>query len=164
MEGANFDVRKHLLEYDDVLNAQRKRIYDQRDRVFTKEDLREDVAEMLRTELQNAHPGSAQRRGRPLEAAGLPGGDPAAHRLGRPALSILHHVPADRRRWTRKPAQDASAAHLRRCLLDLAERALKAERDHLLKSVHELLDKSEESLAAPAHWSASRRWIPSWRG
>jgi preprotein translocase subunit SecA len=29
VEGTNFDVRKHLLEYDDVLNSQRKRIYDQ---------------------------------------------------------------------------------------------------------------------------------------
>lgn len=48
----NFDVRKHLLEYDDVLNLQRKRIYAQRDRVFTKEDLSEDVTEMLRSEIQ----------------------------------------------------------------------------------------------------------------
>src|SRR5574340_741764 len=51
VEGQNFDVRKHLLEYDDVLNMQRKRIYEQRDRVFTKEDLSEDVDEMLRLEL-----------------------------------------------------------------------------------------------------------------
>ena len=28
VEGANFDVRKHLLEYDDVLNTQRAKIYD----------------------------------------------------------------------------------------------------------------------------------------
>ena len=51
VEGANFDVRKHLLEYDDVLNAQRERIYAQRDRIFDKEDLREDVTEMLRVEV-----------------------------------------------------------------------------------------------------------------
>jgi len=51
VEGANFDVRKHLLEYDDVLNAQRERIYEQRDRIFDKEDLREDVTEMLRMEI-----------------------------------------------------------------------------------------------------------------
>ena len=38
VEGSNFDVRKHLLEYDDVLNMQRKRIYSQRDMVFVKED------------------------------------------------------------------------------------------------------------------------------
>jgi preprotein translocase subunit SecA len=52
VEGANFDVRKHLLEYDDVLNAQRQRIYDQRNRVFAKEDLVEDVNELLRQEVQ----------------------------------------------------------------------------------------------------------------
>ncbi len=51
VEGANFDVRKHLLEYDDVLNSQRERIYQQRERIFDKEDLREDVTEMLRTEV-----------------------------------------------------------------------------------------------------------------
>jgi preprotein translocase subunit SecA len=51
VEGANFDVRKHLLEYDDVLNSQRQRIYEQRERIFDKEDLREDVTEMLRTEV-----------------------------------------------------------------------------------------------------------------
>lgn len=51
VEGANFDVRKHLLEYDDVLNTQRKKIYEQRDRIFKKEDLSEDVSEMLETEL-----------------------------------------------------------------------------------------------------------------
>ncbi|HEX7621390.1 MAG TPA: hypothetical protein VF359_09345 [Anaerolineales bacterium] len=52
VEGANFDVRKHLLEYDDVLNAQRQRIYDQRNRVFEKEDLVEDVNELLAQEVR----------------------------------------------------------------------------------------------------------------
>jgi preprotein translocase subunit SecA len=47
VEGANFDVRKHLLEYDDVLNSQRARIYSQRDRIFVKEDLSDDVRDML---------------------------------------------------------------------------------------------------------------------
>ena len=52
VEGANFDVRKHLLEYDDVLNQQREQIYSQRDRIFTKEDLTEDVDGMLQSEVQ----------------------------------------------------------------------------------------------------------------
>ncbi len=60
VEGANFDVRKHLLDYDDVLNAQRKRIYEQRDRVFVKEDLHEDVTELLRAEIQQRVPESLQ--------------------------------------------------------------------------------------------------------
>ncbi|MFZ5855642.1 MAG: hypothetical protein ACOYZ6_02325 [Chloroflexota bacterium] len=52
VEGANFDMRKHLLEYDDVLNQQRTQIYGQRDRIFVKEDLREDVQEMLGAEIR----------------------------------------------------------------------------------------------------------------
>jgi len=56
VEGANFDVRKHLLEYDDVLNSQRERIYSQRDRVFTKEDLSEDIYDMLQTEIETRVP------------------------------------------------------------------------------------------------------------
>jgi preprotein translocase subunit SecA len=51
VEGANFDIRKHLLEYDDVLNTQREKIYQQRERVFTKTDLREDLFEMLEIEV-----------------------------------------------------------------------------------------------------------------
>ena len=51
VEGANFDVRKHLLEYDDVLNKQRNKIYDQRDRIFEKEDLTEDIRVLLEREV-----------------------------------------------------------------------------------------------------------------
>ena len=52
VEGANFDARKHLLEYDDVLNIQRTQIYDQRNRILHKEDLSEDVADLLRQEIR----------------------------------------------------------------------------------------------------------------
>ena len=56
VEGANFDVRKHLLEYDDVLNTQRAKIYEQRDLIFIKDDLSEDVTEMLQTEVTQRVP------------------------------------------------------------------------------------------------------------
>jgi preprotein translocase subunit SecA len=39
VEGHNFDIRKQLLEYDDVANAQRKVIYSQRDEVLVSPDL-----------------------------------------------------------------------------------------------------------------------------
>ncbi len=51
VEGSNFDVRKHLLEYDDVLNKQRTIIYTQRDRAMTKADLTEDIAVLLKDEI-----------------------------------------------------------------------------------------------------------------
>jgi preprotein translocase subunit SecA len=52
VEGANFDRRKHLLEYDDVLNQQREIFYGQRNRLFVKEDLSQDLEQMLRTEVE----------------------------------------------------------------------------------------------------------------
>ncbi|MEN8240617.1 MAG: hypothetical protein ABFS17_01750 [Chloroflexota bacterium] len=56
VEGANFDSRKHLLEYDDVLNSQRNSIYEQRDRIFVKNDLTDDVLEMLDAEVNRRVP------------------------------------------------------------------------------------------------------------
>jgi len=47
VEGQNFDIRKHLLEYDDVMNKQRKVIYEQRKKVLRGENLRDDVNEMV---------------------------------------------------------------------------------------------------------------------
>jgi len=65
VEGANFDVRKHLLEYDDVLNTQRQKIYGQRDVIFKKEDLSEDVTDMLRTEVTSRVPEALKDEGGP---------------------------------------------------------------------------------------------------
>src|SRR5262249_35492585 len=48
VEAHNFDIRKHLLEYDDVLNKQREVIYNQRREVLKGEALKEDVLEMAR--------------------------------------------------------------------------------------------------------------------
>jgi len=43
VEAHNFDIRKHLLEYDDVMNKQREVIYQQRRDVLTGESLKEEV-------------------------------------------------------------------------------------------------------------------------
>lgn len=45
VEQRNFEIRKNLLDYDDVLNQQRKFIYDQRDEILVDNDLRERVLE-----------------------------------------------------------------------------------------------------------------------
>ncbi|MEM7259546.1 MAG: SEC-C metal-binding domain-containing protein, partial [Pseudomonadota bacterium] len=46
VEGHNFDIRKHLLEYDDVANDQRKVIYEQRDDLIDADDVSENVTAM----------------------------------------------------------------------------------------------------------------------
>jgi preprotein translocase subunit SecA len=43
VEERNFEIRKHLLEYDDVLNQQRKFIYEQRDAILTDDNLQKRV-------------------------------------------------------------------------------------------------------------------------
>ena len=46
VEAHNFDIRKHLLEYDDVLNKQREVVYARRREYLGRDDLREDVLEI----------------------------------------------------------------------------------------------------------------------
>jgi len=47
VEAHNFEIRKHLLEYDDVMNTQRKIIYGERRQLLEGEDIREVVEGML---------------------------------------------------------------------------------------------------------------------
>ena len=47
VEGQNFDIRKHLLDYDDVMNRQRKVIYEQRKKVLRGDNLWVDIEEMV---------------------------------------------------------------------------------------------------------------------
>ncbi len=47
VEGRNFDIRKHVLQYDDVMNEQRGVIYRQRQQVLDGEDLRDRVLHMV---------------------------------------------------------------------------------------------------------------------
>ncbi|MFH0906916.1 MAG: preprotein translocase subunit SecA [bacterium] len=51
IEGHNFDIRKHILEYDDVLNKQREIIYKKRLEVLTKDDIKSDILEMIKSEI-----------------------------------------------------------------------------------------------------------------
>lgn len=52
VEGNNFDARKQLLQYDDVLRQQREIIYKQRDEVLESENLRENVEEMIKQTIE----------------------------------------------------------------------------------------------------------------
>ncbi len=47
VEGHNFEIRKHLLEYDDVMNKQREVIYKHRQNVLRATDVRDEVLDML---------------------------------------------------------------------------------------------------------------------
>ena len=145
VEGANFDVRKHLLEYDDVLNTQRQRIYSQRDLIFTKPDLSEDVTELLGTEVNRRVPESlADEEGPWKLLAWLDQIQPTLDLGGMlfPSYSLkllIDHLSSQQKGY-------ASQGELRDALIGLAGEALKAEEEHLLRTVNTLLDTTSDRL------------------
>jgi len=52
VEQYHFDLRKHVLEYDDVMNVQRKTLYGERRKVLEGRDLRENVLDMIERQVR----------------------------------------------------------------------------------------------------------------
>jgi preprotein translocase subunit SecA len=53
VEGHNFDIRKHLLKYDDVINQQREVTYAERRRILGSPDLKESIQRLIENHLVN---------------------------------------------------------------------------------------------------------------
>ncbi len=51
VEGHNFDIRKHVLQYDEVVNEQRNRIYEQRRRILNEPSMKNSVITMIEEEV-----------------------------------------------------------------------------------------------------------------
>ena len=62
VEGHNFDIRKHLLEYDDVMNKQREVIYGQRREVLQSDNVTEIVEDMVSDLVERTVAGTVQDR------------------------------------------------------------------------------------------------------
>jgi len=144
VEGANFDVRKHLLEYDDVLNTQRAKIYAQRNRVFSKDDLSEDVTDMLRTEVTSRIPMALMDEEGPWKLLAW------LNQIQPPltindeifpsySLSLLaEEILGEQETLGQDETQTA--------LIQTARASLDAEEERLLATVNSLLDSAEERL------------------
>jgi preprotein translocase subunit SecA len=140
VEGANFDVRKHLLEYDDVLNSQRERIYEQRERIFDKEDLREDVTEMLRTEVsRRVDEGMQDQEGPWKLLAYLEDTQPPMD------LSGVTHPSYSLKLMMDRISNPGSVEALQDELLGIASDALGTWHDHLRNWAESLIAQSEMS-------------------
>jgi preprotein translocase subunit SecA len=138
MEGANFDVRKHLLKYDDVLNLYRAEIYAQRNLILAKQDLSEDIANMLKQEIkQRVEVGWADEEGPWQFIAWLEQIQPPFMNAGRifPSfcLSLL--------------LKELNRSTDVRCsALGLATRAIEAENIHHLHAIEGLIINAEVGL------------------
>jgi preprotein translocase subunit SecA len=151
VEGSNFDIRKHLLEYDDVLNTQRTKIYEQRNLIFTKQDLSADVTEMLRTEVLARVPKALEDKEGPWQLlAWLDQVQPAFQISDTLAASyelrlIVDHLKERLEESSPATAVPSSEINL---LLEVADGSMKAEEDHLLAAVETLLEQVEDRLEA----------------
>jgi len=147
VEGNNFDVRKHLLEYDDVLNAQRKRIYGERDRAFQKEDLHDDILDVLTTELNERIPKALADEEGPWKLLSYleevqPSMTFEAEGMRAPSFTMRLMVDELRSR-IKAPVNDNA---IRNALLEIAENSLSAENEHILNATSQLLEKTEETV------------------
>ena len=71
VEGFNFDMRKRVVEFDDVINRQRETIYAERDKVLRNEDLTETVRTFVEDEVRrDRRPAPLGRRPRRLGHGG----------------------------------------------------------------------------------------------
>jgi preprotein translocase subunit SecA len=148
VEGNNFDIRKHLLDYDNVLNDQRERIYSERDRVLTKEDLEEDVLAMLRTELQKRIPDALQDEEGPWKLlAFLEETQPTifypqfGENLPSYTLSLIVDI-------LEESIQDKdNPASVENGLLELAEKSIRAESIHVLNQTSDFIQRTADSFS-----------------
>jgi preprotein translocase subunit SecA len=53
IEGHNFDIRKQVLEYDDVVNKQREVIYKRRKNILKKKEVKNEIEDIMKTEVEN---------------------------------------------------------------------------------------------------------------
>ncbi|HEX9029921.1 MAG TPA: hypothetical protein VF823_12155, partial [Anaerolineales bacterium] len=147
VEGSNFDIRKHLLEYDDVLNTQRTKIYEQRNLIFTKQDLSADVTEMLRTEVLARVPKALEDREGPWQLLSwLDQVQPSFQINDTLAASysvkLIVDYLIDQLDGNSDPAAEI------KMLLEVARASIQAEKDHLMNSVETLLEQVEDRLDA----------------
>jgi preprotein translocase subunit SecA len=86
VEGYNFDTRKHVLRYDEVVNEQRNRMYEQRRRILTEPSLRPTVEKMIEEEVRSlvAHHTAAE-----LDD------EWKLKELGLALKALIHHLPDD---------------------------------------------------------------------
>jgi len=74
VEGYNFDIRKHLVEYDDVINRHRELIYGERKKIIGDTDLKSNILSLVGDEIKNivaAH--TADEHGEGWDTDGLIG-------------------------------------------------------------------------------------------
>ena len=146
VEGYNFDVRKHLLEYDDVLNDQRERIYAERDRVLVKENLEEDVLDMLRKELQRRIPDALLDPEGPWKLLAYLDEIQPTIFYPQQQERLLSYTQVLTARMLASNIRDMeNEGEIKQAALELAQESLGAEREHVINQTRSYIERTAES-------------------
>ena len=127
VEGNNFGVRKHLLEYDKIMNEQREIIYGERYKVLKNENLRDNIVTMAKdvisTIVDNATHGIEY-----AEEWNLP--------------AMLEHlrsvIPVENVNYTKEEQQGLTALALKERLYEEAERLYNAKEEEIGEQLREI--------------------------
>jgi preprotein translocase subunit SecA len=138
VEGYNFDIRKHVLEYDDVVNKQREVVYAQRREVLSAPDLRDQVLRMVHEEIGS------------LVAAHTPDPDPDDWDLRglRDELRTFIPLPSgfSYRKW-----KDLSPEEIEAQVFEIAEQAYDDLNETNGQELYRRMSREDVSLEALSH-------------
>ncbi len=118
VEGFHFDIRKHTVEFDDVMNKHREIIYGERQKIMKHEDLREVIVDMIHGQLsQMIGSHCADEYGENWDTEGLLS-----------SLKPIFPVPED---WTPEDFKLMTRDELEEMILDAADKAYEAKEQQL---------------------------------
>jgi preprotein translocase subunit SecA len=137
VEGYNFDLRKHLLEYDDVVNEQRTLIYDQRRLILSADSLKDTVLGMVQDELRFAIAQHVMLEPEERDTGGLL----------QAVRSVLPMDPDLDPPWA-----EASAEEIELQLLDLSEQSYSAKEQQLGPEMMRQLERLLMLHVVDRHW------------
>ena len=140
VEGHNFDIRKHLLEYDDVMNKQREVIYRQRREVLKGDDvaailkdMTEDLVNAVVDEFSDARAASEDWKWEGFEER----------------MAEYFHIQPN---WSEEDRKDMEQAAFREKVEDLVKRAYAAQEERHGAEVQRHLEKVILLQMVDTHW------------
>lgn len=140
VEGYNFDIRKHVLRYDEVVNEQRNRIYEQRRRILTEPSLRPTIEDMITNEVREL---VAQHTAADLED------EWELEELAQALRALVHHLPSDfsPKRWENKKRSEIEAD-----AIALALQAYEAKEKEIGEELMRGAEKQLMLMAVDSRW------------
>ncbi|MEM7537554.1 MAG: preprotein translocase subunit SecA [Chloroflexota bacterium] len=144
VEGHNFDIRKHVLRYDEVVNEQRTRIYEQRKRILTEASLKNSVQSMIEDEV---HDLVAMHTAAEFED------EWELDELVQALTSEIHNLPEDFSvdQW-RVPNEEASAEEIEHDAIEMAMDAYEAKVEEIGEETIRTIEKQIMLRAVDNRW------------